>query len=252
MEVHEARQCFKADNGRISFLYTRVIFSRDGKLFSGHSPSESVGTSLHVNDLEDVKHIPEDAYSPATPPHSTIAPKWKLVQTAPFSIQELAVCELIKRHPHPNIATYYGCQSTKGRVTGLCFERYQCNLAEKINPDHLNKTMFISTTDRGATCELANRCLPGVKAGIQHLHSLGLVHNDLNPSNIMIAADGRPIIIDFDSCRPIGADLKRVKRTHEWYNPDTHISLETNDLYALEEIRVWLTGSNPTDYLFGG
>jgi serine/threonine protein kinase len=37
------------------------------------------------------------------------------------------------------------------------------------------------------------------------MHDLGLVHSDLNPSNIM---DGNnPIIIDFDSCKPEGQKL---------------------------------------------
>ncbi|KAI3317710.1 hypothetical protein HD806DRAFT_514059 [Xylariaceae sp. AK1471] len=68
----------------------------------------------------------------------------------------------------------------------------------------------------------------------------------------MIVDDGRPLIIDFDSCRVIGADLRTAKRTHEWYNPDVHVLLETNDLDALAEIRVWLTSSTPADFQFGG
>jgi serine/threonine protein kinase len=31
--------------------------------------------------------------------------------------------------------------------------------------------------------------------GIKHLHSLGLVHNDINPSNIMLDEHGIPVII---------------------------------------------------------
>jgi hypothetical protein len=124
MEVHTARPLFVPDNAGIRFIYTRVIFSQDGKIFSGHSPHKNVGSELQMDDLEDVKHIPEDAYSPLTPPGSTIAPllpaeRYYLKRPDLFSLvvssglpspvlQELAVCELVRRHPHPNIATYYG------------------------------------------------------------------------------------------------------------------------------------------------
>ncbi|KAF2972650.1 hypothetical protein GQX73_g939 [Xylaria multiplex] len=268
MEVCQTRQCFKADNGSIRFLYTRVLFNQDGKIFTGQSSHKNPGSKLHMKDLENVKHIPEEAYSPLTPPKSTIAPilpadrcylKRPDLMSLDVSpglaspvLQELEVCELIKQRPHSNIATYYGCQSANNRVIGLCFERYLITLLAMVNPGHLNKSMFIRISDRTVTQELADRYLPGVEAGIRHLHSLGLVHNDLNPNNIMIAADDRPVIIDFDSCRAIGANLDKVKRTHEWYSPDVHVSVETNDLDALAEIRAWLTSSTPTRFQFGG
>ena len=41
--------------------------------------------------------------------------------------------------------------------------------------------------------------LAGIESGIRHLYSLGLVYNNINPSNIML--DGNQvIIIDFSSC----------------------------------------------------
>jgi thiamine kinase-like enzyme len=43
--------------------------------------------------------------------------------------------------------------------------------------------------------------------------ALGIVHNNLNPSNIMFHGNFL-IIIDFDSSRPTGHDLSLVKRTH--------------------------------------
>ncbi|KAI0107459.1 kinase-like domain-containing protein [Nemania sp. FL0031] len=270
MEVHKARPLFVPDNGRIRFIYTRVLFSQDGEMFTGHSPNIDAESEseLRIEELTDVKHIPQDAYSPLIPPGSTIAPLLPVDQcyikrpdlfslTVDLShpnpiLQELVVCELIRRHPHPNIATYHGCESTNGRVTGLVFERYAVTLLDKLNPGALNKSMFITSSDRAVTNKLADRCMLGIEAGLRHLHALGLVHNDLNPNNIMISKDGRPVIIDFDSCRAFGADLGLVKRTYEWYNPDVHVSVKTNDLDALAEIRVWLTSSTPEGYRFGG
>ncbi|KAI1175754.1 kinase-like domain-containing protein [Nemania sp. FL0916] len=267
IKVHTARPLYVPENDRIKFIYTRVVFSQDNKMFSGHSQNKNVGSEIHMDELEDIQHISEDIYAPLMPVGSTIAPSlpadrcyikrpdvFRIVaKPGEFSpvLQELEVCELIRRHPHPNIATYYGCQSANGRVTGLSFERYLFTLLDKLNPDALNKSEFMSSSDRNVTREFADRYLPGIEAGLRHLHALGLVHNDLNPNNIMIAEDDRPVIIDFDSCRAIGADVRTVRRTFQWFDPDVHVAAETNDLDALEEIRIWLAGSTPDDFKFG-
>ncbi|KAI1750994.1 hypothetical protein F4782DRAFT_507678 [Xylaria castorea] len=101
------------------------------------------------------------------------------------------MCELIRQHLYSNIATYHSDQSINGRVIRLCFERYPNTLLPKVNPNHLNKSMFIRMSERTITWELADHYLPGIEAGVRHLHSLGLVHNDLNSSNVMIATDDR-------------------------------------------------------------
>lgn len=66
-----------------------------------------------------------------------------------------------------------------------------------------------------------------------------------------------PIIIDFGACRREGESLEDVGRTYEWHDDAVKISVPSNDLDALEEIRIWLgngsgefqfdeLGSNPT------
>src|SRR5206468_3302362 len=34
--------------------------------------------------------------------------------------------------------------------------------------------------------------------GLDHAHSRGLLHRDLKPSNVLIAADGTPMLLDFN------------------------------------------------------
>lgn len=77
------------------------------------------------------------------------------------------------------------------RVRGLLFPRYATTLAQIL----ADSTPF----DRA-------RCLRGIETGICHTHDLGLLHNDINPSNIMIDRD-EPVIIDFDSCKRAGDTL---------------------------------------------
>jgi serine/threonine protein kinase len=84
-----------------------------------------------------------------------------------------------------------------------------------------------------------SRVLAGVESGIRHLHALGLVHNDINPSNIMLDGD-EGIIIDFGSCRRVGESVEDAGRTYEWYDESVKTAHPQNDLDALEEIRIWL------------
>jgi serine/threonine protein kinase len=68
---------------------------------------------------------------------------------------------------------------------------------DMVNPNHLNKSMFILSESRAAVRKEAAHYLHGIEAGIRHLHHLGRIHNDINPANIMISEDDPPVIIDF-------------------------------------------------------
>lgn len=81
--------------------------------------------------------------------------------------------------------------------------------------------------------------MAGVLSGIEHIHSLELVHNDINPRNIMLDQEGHPYIIDFDTC------LKKGERfgggTLGW-SKFPEISLPENDLYGVRVLRMYLEG----------
>lgn len=46
---------------------------------------------------------------------------------------------------------------------------------------------------------------------LAHVHERGLVHLDLKPSNVLIAADGQPMLLDFHLARPAIATGERVR-----------------------------------------
>ncbi len=155
------------------------------------------------------------------------------------------------QHPHPNIASYRGCLEARGRVSGLCFKRYVSTLAEKVNPQHLNKSALL-LSGRPLVDDTMRKQLNGVLGGIRHLHSLDLVHNDITPANIMLEDNGTWVIIDFDSCRHVGEVLHdtATKRTYGWHDPEVTVSSEKNDLDAFAELQTWLFGTSADDFLF--
>lgn len=129
--------------------------------------------------------------------------------------REVGIYEVLRKNPHPNITTYYGYRESRGRVSGLCFKRYISTLLETVNPQYLSKRAFLSST-RELVRESMKSCLDRIWVAITHLHSLGIVHNDINPANIMVDEDGTFILIDFNSCQYIGERLHTTgtKRTH--------------------------------------
>lgn len=122
---------------------------------------------------------------------------------------EVEACEVLRQHPHPNIAQYLGVVVKGGRVGGLVFDRYSVTLEELLE----QQTPF----DR-------ERCLREIEDRIRHMHSLGLVHNDLNPANVMLDNDGKAVIIDFDSCKRDGKNWapRRAQMDGRWMTPRIH------------------------------
>jgi serine/threonine protein kinase len=261
MEIVHSVECFKrVDNGRLQFNYVELILKRDSNLHIARTKDRQPSTA---SELYDVQPLSIQDRGPLMQPSWTTAelvdayfvkrPKISDYKDPdlPQQIQrEIEICEALRKTPHPNVALYLGCQTCHGRVSGICFKRYTSTLADKVNPKHLNKNKLINnrpTIDRA----FAKTCTDGIKAGIDHIHSLGLVHNDITPSNIMLDHDGKPVIVDFGSCTEIGQPLGETKRTYGWFDPAGEIAMMKNDLDAWEELKAWLCGSS-TDFRFPG
>lgn len=203
IKVLEMNEAYEEIDGSFRFTTTLVVYKTGGNLY--HAVSEarySSPSEVKVDHLSNHVLIPVSAYSPLFPSGFTRAPdppprnchikKSRLISydrdrqgsqpnlIAESVLLETAVCEFLKPHPHPNIAKYLGCQVSDGRITGLCFVGYNRTLMQEVNPSSLSKREFTSKWQKSKDY---SRVLAGIKSGIQHLHGLGLVHNDINPSN---------------------------------------------------------------------
>lgn len=206
----------------------------------------------------DMTLIPLEEYCPIFLPHFTLAPDSLLakgyIKRAPLSefpfscfpqiseqvLKEVEVCEIIRKNPHTNLIQYHGCEVRDGRITGLCFTKYNETLEDRVNPRRAIRPS--PPSDGFVPLDTLQPWWDQIKQGIQHLHRLGLVHNDLTPGNIMFDDDGRPVIIDFDSCRPEGHSITAVRRTFHWCDQSVRRADPSNDLKTLDDIQAWLTG----------
>lgn len=196
-------------DGDLIFDQTKLILREDDEYFyaraNRHVSSPADISQLKINKIltQNVWPPMDSRYTPAPdplPPNSYIKePSLLCYGDTPAALEpgrqllaEVEVCEVLRRNPHPNIAQYLGCITKNSRITGLCFVKYSMNLSQRL---------------RKATPFDRVLCLQGIESGIKHMHTLGLIHNDINPSTVMRDGRDNPVIIDFDSCQREGAQL---------------------------------------------
>jgi len=105
--------------------------------------------------------------------------------------------------------------------TALCLKKYKRSLQNAV-------------WDKDRTLD-PRAILDGISKGSKLLHdTLGLVHNDINPANIMLDDHGSAVIIDFDFCMPIGQEIGHRKwGTFEMDPVLPGISVPESDIYGL-------------------
>ena len=84
---------------------------------------------------------------------------------------------------------------------------------------------------------------------VEAFHSHGFVHLDLKPANVLIAADGRPRLLDFGIAEPIGHPPEVVRGTPGFASPEVTAggaASRASDVYGLAALAKELLGPHPT------
>ncbi|KZV78661.1 hypothetical protein EXIGLDRAFT_757514 [Exidia glandulosa HHB12029] len=99
---------------------------------------------------------------------------------------------------------------------------------------------------RGMWCGQVQTSCAVTKDTVEYVHSLGLAHNDISPSNILFDDDrsSRPILVDFDSAQPPGTELDMDDKygTPGFCVEDMTVSAFENDSYSLRALEDFLQG----------
>ncbi|RCI16356.1 hypothetical protein L249_2849 [Ophiocordyceps polyrhachis-furcata BCC 54312] len=203
VQVQRTEEKRGGEEGRAEFIRAQPAFPPWWKAYHGRFPGRrhSIDNYHHSTHIYEKGEVFIDTDDDVVFDHSKIILRaanseyfYAKTHQRIFSSPKIDVeaCEVLRIHPHPNIVQYLGCIVRDGRITGLGFAKYSSTLSQIL--------------EDGTPFSIAH-CLHGIEAGIRHMHNLGLVHNDLNPSNIMMDGD----------------------------NPD--YARRENDLYSLSKIR---------------
>lgn len=82
-------------------------------------------------------------------------------------LREATVMELLRKHPHANIVNYFGCVVADGRITRLALQRCPSTLRQYLTHD--------------PSYAARDSLFDQLRSAVEHVHALGLAHNDLNP-----------------------------------------------------------------------
>ena len=149
-------------------------------------------------------------------------------------LNEIEAYESLRDEPNPYIGDYHGCVVYEGSVVALCLAKYHQSLLKRIYYD-----------DRPFN---AGACIQRIQDGLSRLHDRRLIHNDLNPSNIMLEEDDKPAIVGFDYCRPksqlIGSnDFAGSVWKGDGFN--LKWAVPTNDDLGVKKINEWIVDPEP-------
>ena len=148
---------------------------------------------------------------------------------------ELKMAEILREYPHPNIAEYLGVKigmtdEGYGDVRGLFFRRYKHTLEQRLQDKDLD---FLDV----------NKFQEQIGAALKHIHSLGYIHGDVKPDNIMLDENDNAYLIDFDSMTKQGKSRSCTGKggTPYWYDDDARgLMGPKQDFLALSRIENWI------------
>ncbi|KAL6721007.1 hypothetical protein ACLMJK_000107 [Lecanora helva] len=252
MKVTECAEAWDGEGDDFKFDHWAIVLTNGTEMFRSRNNSRDDGElalnqEIDIAELECPIHqiLPEDMWPPfeegllvapqPTPDEVFIKKRVlvtfdpqekgpKTVRPCDHLLHEAKMCEILRKKPHPNIASYFGVIEDDGLIKALCFAKYEETLGDRMRD--LDRPLNVL------------EFMEGVKNGLDHLHSLGLNHNDVNPRNIMLDKQDVPVIIDFDCCEWEGNEAQGCG-TLMWIPDDKgfQLSERKNDDFGWEAVR---------------
>eukprot|EP00168_Porphyra_purpurea_P020618 TRINITY_DN874_c0_g1_i2.p1 TRINITY_DN874_c0_g1~~TRINITY_DN874_c0_g1_i2.p1 ORF type:complete len:316 (-),score=75.69 TRINITY_DN874_c0_g1_i2:476-1423(-) len=167
------------------------------------------GDGLHQRDITFIKK--PDLFCYNTPRRN---------EARDYFANEVAVMDMLRDKPHDNIVNCLGIVVKEGYIVGIELEYYPVSLEQRC----ADKTRPLDFD--------IDKCIQGIADALAHLHKQGYCHNDVKPDNIMLKADDTPVLIDFDSCLPMGEALGKGT-TKGWGDDESDTSSVKNDWLGL-------------------
>ncbi len=137
--------------------------------------------------------------------------------------------ELLARLQHPYVAAVYAAGVLDDDGRRLPFIAMELVAGAR----SLERFTQEEGLDRRARIELFAKACEAVHHGHQH----GVVHRDLKPTNILVAADGTPRLIDFGIARALDVDASRHTRAGALLGTVAYMSPEQGEDASAVDVR---------------
>ena len=187
-------------------------------------PLAPAGISVYVADTKNRFEAVHMKLPDVTPYYDEITSHTEVADR--FLMQAKAL-ECVREHPHRHVVEFKGCVVRKNRIVALAIRRYRAHL------ESLMKRR--DRYDRATKLALLTK----VRSAVEHLHVLGLAHNNVTPYAVMIDDQNEPVLTAFDYCSTVGDDLM-PRRWEDGREDFDHVSSLKNDEMGLERLEKWL------------
>ncbi|EPE04200.1 serine threonine-protein kinase [Ophiostoma piceae UAMH 11346] len=157
-------------------------------------------------------------------------------------LEEALTLDLLRRNPHPNVGVcdgYWVPPGKHGRMAGIILRRYSMTLHDYIGLQKSGSDSEDPAAAAAAAAVRAAKYMQELTAAADHLHSLGVAHNDINPRNIMLDENDSIVLVDLGSCKPLGEELTEFG-TPPFNEGFDEVSAKKNDEIGLQQIQAWL------------
>ncbi|MCY3002649.1 MAG: protein kinase [Planctomycetota bacterium] len=148
-----------------------------------------------------------------------------LLSSAPARARFQREANLAARLDHPGICAVHSAGVTDGRPW-IAMRRLQGHsLAESIaSARKLRDSKQENRTSPDARA-LA-RCIGSVARALAFAHARGVIHRDVKPSNVIVTADGQPVLLDFGVAFDVDLGAAQLTRTGETAGTPSYLAPE--------------------------